>query len=432
MKEKDIDAAVGMTRKWDAREAGRDVARNTIKDLKTPPSFIVLFSTIHYKDHGGFEEFLKGVWDVIPEGTPLVGGTVVGFINNYGCYTRGACALAVSYPNMDVVLGLGKNTKRNPSKAAKKSAEMIKKGLKLSGYKNKFLLNFVSGPGVLKILGQGAKKVIDSGFMSKFITSALGVSQYIFQKGLGREDEVFEDIVQYLPEYRMILGTSFDDYKGLDNFQFFNDEIFTNAVVNFGLMSDLNLNVCTTHGMKHTGIKFEITKLSKDGHIIHEISNKPARKELSRVLHWPEGFLNEKTMALTIPYYPISLKRHGREVPVVMPFALKESIMTPCVIDKGEVSLLTVSGNNLVDAIKSNLASFSDIEPEFGLCSTCMTILDTLGYKIDIIREVMMEKLKEKPFIMFFCAGEGTYSPDNNITYANMSYNTAIFGLNKN
>ena len=100
-----------MSRKWDAREAGREVARNTIKKLDAPPDFFLLFSTIHYKDHGGFEEFLNGVYDVLPKGTPLVGGTVVGFMNNFGTFTRGTSALAVSYSNMDVTVGIGKNPK---------------------------------------------------------------------------------------------------------------------------------------------------------------------------------------------------------------------------------------------------------------------------------------------------------------------------------
>ena len=75
--------------------------------------------TIHYEKHGGFEEFIAGVWDVLPKGTPLVGGTVAGFMNNYGCYTRGCTAIAVSYPNMDVAVGIGHNTKRNPKKTKK-------------------------------------------------------------------------------------------------------------------------------------------------------------------------------------------------------------------------------------------------------------------------------------------------------------------------
>jgi len=430
MKKQEVDAAVGMTRKWDAREAGREVARNTIKQLNSPPNFFLLFSTIHYRDHGGFEEFLNGVWDVLPKGTPLVGGTVAGFVNNYGCYARGAAALAVSHSNMNVVLGIGKNTKRNPKRAAKHSSEMIKKGFAESKYKNNFLLNFVSGASVMKIPGQGYTRVVDSGLMSKFVMQAFGMSQYLLQKGVGREDEILEEFVKKLPDYHMILGTSIDDHKGISNYQFFNDEIFTNSVVNLGVATDLYLDICTTHGMKKTDIKFEITKLSKNKHIIHEINNKPAVSELYRILNWPEGFLNDKTMTHTIIFYPISLKRHDREVPVVMPFILKDSIMTPCVIDDGEVSILTVSGKNLVNAVKDNLRFFDGIQPEFGLCSTCMTILDTLGYKTQIIREEMLNYFKEKPFIMFFCAGEGTYSPTKKITYANMSFNTAVFGYN--
>ena len=85
MFESDFEAAVGMSRKWDAREAGREVAQSTIEKLNHPPKFLILFSTIHYEKHGGFEEFLNGVWDILPKETVLVGGTVAGFINKYGC-----------------------------------------------------------------------------------------------------------------------------------------------------------------------------------------------------------------------------------------------------------------------------------------------------------------------------------------------------------
>lgn len=426
-----VEACLGVSEKWDAREAGREVAVTALKNLTRPPDFFLLFSTIHYEKHGGFQEFLNGVWEVLPKGTPLVGGTVVGFMNNYDCYTHGATALAVSYPDMDIAIGYGKNTKRNPKRAARQCAEMIKNGFATSTYKNKFLLNIISGPLLMKVPGQGDKKIIDSGFMSKFINIAFGMMQLI-QKGLGREDEIFEELVKNLSDYHMILGTSLDDYKALSNYQFVNDKILTNSIVNLGITTDLNLDVCTTHGMKETDIKFEITKLSKNKHIIHEINNKPAVPELLRLLNWPKEFLNEKTMAHTILYYPISLKRHDREVPMVMPFILKDSIMIPCVIDDGKVSILTVSGRNLVNAMKYNLQTFNEIQPEFGLCSCCITILLTLGYKIEILRKEMLECFKDKPFIMFWCAGEGSYSPKKNMTYANMSFNTAIFGYNKN
>lgn len=428
MIESKIEAAVGMSRKWGAREAGREVAETTIKNLSRPPSFFLLFSTIHYEKHGGFQEFLDGVWDVLPKGTPLVGGTVVGFMNNFGSYTRGATALAVSYPHMDVVVGVGKNTKRNPKKAAKQCARMIQDGFMDSKYKNKFLLNIVSGPKVPNIPGVGRKKIIESGLASKLAMQAFSISQTLLQKGVGREDEVFEELVKELPDYHMVLGTSVDDYKGITNYLFFNDAILSNSVVNLGISTDLNLNICTTHGMKRTGITFNITKLSKDKHIIHEINDKPAVQELHKLLNWPEGFLSEETMLSKILYYPFSLKRGHREVPVVMTVIIEDSIVTPCMVDEGEVSILTVNGKNLVNAMKENLNHFDNLRPEFGLCSACLTIPQTLGYKVNMIKNDISDYFNDKPFLIFWCAGEGTYSPTKDIIYANMSYNTAIFG----
>lgn len=424
---KDVDAAVGMSRLWDARKAGREVARQAIKDLKQPPSFFVLFSTIHYKDHGGFEQLLAGVWEVLPKGTPLVGGTVAGFMNNFGCYTHGCTALAVCCEQMDVAVGVGRNTKRNPKRAARQCARMIQSGLQHSKYDNKFLLNLVSGPETMKIPGQGYKKVVDSGFMSRFVSFAFGMSQFLLQKGPGREDEIFEELVKEMPESKILLGTTMDDYKWIDNYQFVNDKILTNSSLIVGLSTNYMFDVYTTHGMKETDIKFDITKLSRNGHIIHKINNKPALQELQKLLNWPDGFINEKTMAHTILYYPISLKRHGRQVPAVMPTFLKDSILTPCIVDKGEISILTVSGKDLIKAIGFNLSHFKDIEPEFGLFSSCMTILQTLGNNISIVQKEISNSFNGKPFVMFFCAGEGTYSLENNIIYANMSFNSAIF-----
>ena len=425
-----LEAAIGMSRKWDAREAGREVAETAIQQLSRPPDFFLLFSTIHYEKYGGFQEFLNGVWDVLPKGTPLVGGTVTGFMNNYGCFSRGASGIAVSSSSLDVAVGLGRNTKRNPKKAAKQCAEMIQDTLKESPFQNKFLLNFISGPVMPSIPGVGQKKYIRSGFVSKFALQALGLSQTLVQKGLGREDEIFEETVQQLPEYQMILGTSMDDYKGIRNYQFFNDKLLTNTIVNLGVATDLDLNVRTTHGMKKTDLHFTITKLGARNHAICKINNKPAVPELLRLLQWPEGFLTEETMSHTILYYPISLKRRGREVPIVMPVIIKDSILVPCIIDDGDVSILTVSGKDLINAVQENLHFFDGIQPEFGLFSACMTILQTLGDKTTMLHKELCRYFKQKSFLLFYSAGEGTYSPTTDMTYANMSFNTAVFGHN--
>jgi len=425
------NVAIGLSRKWDAREAGREVARLTLKELSRPPKCFLLFATIHYVDNGGLDELLNGVWDVLPEGTPLIGGTVPGFINNFGCFTRGATAMAVSHSDVDVAVGCGHNTKRNPRKAVEKSTTMLRNEFASSEYVNKFMLNFVSGPQLLSIPGIGYKKVITSGIISSVIRSVFNVSHLLFQKGIGREDEILEQAVKSLPDYHMILGTSMDDYKGIRNFQFINTEVVTNSLVNLGISTDMMIDVKTTHGMKKTELNFDITKLSRNRHFIHSINNKPAIKELSRLLNWPEDFVSDKTLFNTILYYPISFHYNGREVPVVMPAVFKDSIMAPCMIDDGEVSILTVDGKSLISSFKECLQKLDITHPEFGLFSTCVTIMQTLGYKINVFREEIIRYLGGKPFIMFFSAGEGSYSPKKNLTYANMSFNSAIFGYGR-
>ena len=387
-----MKAAIGLSRKWDAYEAGREVAKDALDKLGTNPDFLLLFSTIHYKDHGGFKEFLRGVWDILPEGTPLIGGTVTGFIIPRGCYARGATALAVSYEKMDVAIGYGTETKRNPEKAAENCARMIKKHMDKSTYKSRFLFNFISGPVTFKM------------------------------PGLGREDEIFEKIAKKFQEYKMVLGTSMDD-KGFTNYQFFGNKVLSNSIVSLGIATDMNVEVSTTHGMKKSRISFEITKTTREGYIIEEINGKPAGPELYRILNWPKNFLKEGTIH-KILYYPLLLRKGDKEIPTVISLMLKNYIITPYKVNKGRVWVLKVSGKSIIDAVKR---SVKNKNPEFGLFLTCVTILEALGHNADKIRDVLKKHFKDRPFIMLFCAGEGSYSKKSGIKYANMSYNVALF-----
>jgi hypothetical protein len=433
MIEPDLKASVGMSRKWDAREAGREVARKTIEKLETPPKFFILFSTIHYKKHGGFQELLNGVYDVLPESIPLIGGTVTGFMNNEGCFTRGTSSLAVSCPYMDVSIGYGKNTKRNPKKAAKKCSKMVKNGLKESNYQNKFLLNLISAGEIPNIAGLGRKKVIRSGF-TPMMSKMLGFSQYFLQKGAGRDDEVIQEIINECPDYYMLGGGTYDDGSGLENYQFFNKDVLKTSVVSLGIKTKYSLNVLTTHNMKKSDINFKITKISKDGRSILEINGKPATTELLRLMSWPEDFINDKTWYKIAYHFPLGF-RINQEVnefaPRVIAVILGESLITTISSMDPDASVLTIDGRNLLKTIDDNLENYQ-ISPSFGLISSCTTRLITMGDKIYQARDKISSFFNNKPFLVFYVGGESTYSPDNGLKFVNMSFNTAIFWNNQN
>ncbi|MBN2600293.1 MAG: hypothetical protein JXA75_07110 [Candidatus Thermoplasmatota archaeon] len=425
----EIESAVGMSRKWDARTAGREVAETAIQKLSRPPDFFLLFSTIHYESHGGFQELLNGVYDVIPENTPLVGGTVTGFLNNYGCFAHGVTSMAISSTDMDIAIGLGMNTKRNPKKAARQCATMIKKGLNNSSYENKFLLNLISAGELPDMPLFRGKKIIRPGLSTKAILRFFGFSQYVLQKGSGRDDEVMEEITRQLPDYHMLGGGTLDGRATLRNFQFFNKKILRNSVVSLGIRTRYNVDVQTTHNMKKTGIHFKITKTSKDGRIIHEINGKPAASEFIRLLGWPKDFLNEETWFKTNFYFPLGfhIKKDSSEFgPRVIGPILGESLTTTIRSKDPDASILTIDGRSLLETIDHNLSTFPNV-PAFGLISSCTTRLETMGDKIYQAQNRIQKYFDKQPFIVFYVGGESTYSPEKGLNYVNMSFNSAIF-----
>lgn len=260
-----------------------------------------------------------------------------------------------------------------------------------------------------------------------------GFSQYVLQKGAGRDDEVMEEITKQLPDYNMLGGGTLDERATLRNFQFFNKQVLRNAVVSLGIKTRYNVDVQTTHNMKKTGINFKITKTSKDGRIIHEINGKPAASEFIRLLGWPKDFLNEETWFKTNFYFPLGFHTKGDSHefgPRVIGPILGESLTTTIRSKDPDASILTIDGRSLLEAIDQNLSSFTNA-PEFVLISSCTTRLETMGDKIYQSQNRILKYFDKKPFIVFYVGGESTYSPEKGLNYVNMSFNSAIFWKDK-
>ncbi|RLF41811.1 MAG: hypothetical protein DRN12_02230 [Thermoplasmata archaeon] len=427
----ELKAGVGLSRKWDAREAGREVAETTLEKLDGEnPKFFLLFSTIHYEKYGGFQELLNGVWDVLPEGTPLVGGTVLGFANNFGCYTRGASALAVSYKNMDVAMGYGKKSKNAPIEASNECAEMIDSHLKTSQYRNAFLLNLISGPELFNFPGMGQKKIIESKTTANMGISFMKLAQRTTGKGLPRDDEILKNLTKKLPEYSILSGVLLDDFKFLRNYQFYDHQILINSLVGLGLKTDLSLGVNTTHGMLERGDNFKITKVDFNGWLIKEINNKPAWPEFLRLLGWNKEILSDENKFIErMMYSPLGFKREGQLYPAMPGIVLGDSMMTVVRSQEGDIaSIMYINGELLLQAVKKNLEPYQNWKPSFALFSSCITRLITLGKNIYYEQNALVQHFQDTPFLVFYVSGEGTYSSERkHLIYSDMSFNSAVF-----
>jgi len=429
MIEPKFEAAVGMSRKWDAREAGREVAHSAIEKLSHPPDFFLLFSTIHYDKYGGFQEFLNGVWEVLPKGTPLVGGTVAGFINPQGSFTRGATALAVSYDDMDVAIGIGFKTKKNPQKAAKDCCKMIKKELKNSLYKNNLLFEFISGGKIPQFPGIGRRRVIKSGLVSKMATKLSNFSLKVLQYGVGREEEILDSLSHELPDYTIIGGSSIDNNNMKENFQFFGEKLYTNSIVALGVKTNQNVDINTTYGLKETGIKIKITKKSGHDRVIHEIDGYPALEGFLKKMSWPYDFIDERLYRKTF-FTPFGFWKEDLLFPNVIGLILGKDINVGYKIEENELHLLSASGKSLINAVDENLQEFKDNENQLGIIIACAAQLEALGANIFTVREKLINFFDEVPFLLVYVGGEDTYSAKKGKRHINESFN--VLTLSKN
>jgi hypothetical protein len=350
-------------------------------------------------------------------------------MNNYGCYARGATAIAVSSSEMDVAIGFGKNTKRNPKNAAQSCSKMIKKNLEKSKYSNKFIINLISASELPEMQSIGRKKIIDSGLTPKALMKLYTFSQKVLQKGAGRDDEIVKEMINNFPNYHMIGGGTIDNGAGIISYQFFNKDVLNNAVVSLAINTNNSLDVLTTHNMKKTGIEFEISKTNKDGRIIQEINGKPAFSELLNLLNWSRDLINEDNWLQTSFYFPIGSYYSNSKTsfgPRVIGFVLGESLVTGFGSNDINASILTIDGRGLLETIDKNLGSYSK-PPSFGIIASCTTRLETMGDKLYYARDRILKYFNDKPFIVFYVGGESTYSPEKGFTYINMSFNSALF-----
>jgi hypothetical protein len=416
-----LEASIGHSRKWDAYDAGREVAETAIKNLKHPPSFFVVFSTMHYRKNGGFRRFLDGIWEILPEETPLIGGTVAGFINNYGSFSRGASALAVSYPNMDVAIGIGKQTKLHPKKAAKDCSLMVKKSLETSKLKNKFLINIISGPTVPfeKI------NVVKSKFLGK-MAAQVGYKMFsIMGAGVGKEEEIIDEMASLLKDYYIIGGSTLDSGKMFHNYQFVDDQVHTNSIVALGCTTDLDIFMKSEIGVHETNKTFNITGLTAHNRIIKEIDNKPAKEEFLKAI----GIIEDQFVELgpfyyrTSNYFPITFEEDDKFTSGIAGF-LGDYVALGYKARGKKVRLLSITGEEIINLIHDTFKDFDTNRCPFVFIPCSFILPNTLGSKTNLIKNKLEEHIDGIPYLMILTVNENAGTPTEPACARVYSFNT--------
>lgn len=417
--------AVGTSIQKDAYSAGKEVAEKTLEKLGCKPDLFLLFATEQYDDNGGFEEFLRGIWRVLPEDTQLAGGTVIGFLNNDGCYALGATALAINYPNMNISIGHGQNTKRNPKKAANKCFKMIKKQEK-NQYSEKIIMSFISATKNPKISLPGVQDLsfINSRILARLSLFMMSFFQKFLKKGIGKEHELLEEIIKKLPNYNIIHASMANGAPYLRNFQFLNKNVFKDDAVMVAIESDMSFHLDFSTGAKKSDIQFKITKISKNKKIIKKINNKPAFGEFLKIMDWTEKTTGDFKWTERGIKYPIAFEKNSKIILRPILLIMGDFMGAISKIEDKNVFVADMDSDSIVNATDEVL---KPKKPIVGFFSSCLSQRDFLAIKVFQVQEKLKKYFQEKPFLLIYAGGEAIYKPNESLYYLNQSLSSAIF-----
>lgn len=421
MGKNDFQTVVEMSRKFNAREAGQDVAKKTLNKLEHSPNFILLFSTIHYDNHGGFQELLNGVWDILPEHTPLIGGTIAGFMNQYGCFTRGVAILAVWSKDIDVEVGVGHNTKRNPKKAVNECFSNFNKD---DNDFNEFFIEVVSGPEIPNFPKIGRQTVVKSktgGAALAKILPMLSVSNM----GIDRADEILNQIVIKNSNSKLIGVVCLDDRRLFKNYQFLNKDVLKEALCLLRIRSRLNFKLNTAFGLKKKeGVKVDID-IGNDKHLISKINNNQATEELYRII----GIDSENVGMIDrfysqAFYYPFGYDRDNFIHACMLGGILGEKVYFANQVNDKKLSLYELTGKQILKSTEDLFSNLSE-NTSINFSVMCETYIETMGRHIYKIYDMIKYKT-QKPFLIVFAGGESIYYGDGTPHHLYESLNNLI------
>ena len=267
----------------------------------------------------------------------------------------------------------------------------------------------ISGPTV----PFGKINVIKSKFLG-WIISHIGYSIFsLLGAGVGKEDEVIDKLVSFMSEYYIIGGSSMDSGKMFHNYQFIENQVYSNSIVAIGCSIDLSIFLKSMIGLHKTDKIFEITDTISNGRIITKMDNKPAKEQfLSRI-----GIIEKQFKDLgpfyyrTSNYFPITFEENPKYTSGVAGF-LGDYIALGYKARGNKVRLLSMTGEEIMDVIDTTFHDFNKNSFPFAFISCSSILANTLGAKTYNVKKKLEEYIKDVPYLMILTINENAGTPD--------------------
>lgn len=400
-----IKAGVGVSDNPKGIDAIKEALKKSLEDISNP-KFSIIFTSIHYEKE--LKTMLSTAKKILPD-TEMIGCTGAAILVPSGVYTRGVGILSVS-GDIDIGVGLGQNSRLEPVKAGNAAMNDALKSLQKSKYKKKYAILFVSGMKFPNIPGMKA-------MMKMSITKKMfgPICNLMAKMGTGpaRYEEVLEGAFENNKKIPIVGAGSFDDFKGVKNFQFLNEGVYTDSVVALVIASNKKINIAFKHGLKPTGKKMKITNAK--GSLAFEINNKPAWQGFKEVYGIPDELEDKwknNPVGMTIYEVPAEKDKNNNYWIIAPLCVVGDAILFAKNVEEKTLYICRGSGKEILDAAKdvANRAT-KNINPAFALIFSPVPRIMAMMEKIDVERRYIKEYLKNKPFLGFYCCASEVALP---------------------
>ena len=364
-----IKAGVGRSNNPDATKAGAEAAKQALSQTGNKADLVIVFSTVAYDQ----EKMLEGVRSISKE-IPLVGCSDSGEITTEGPVSKYVAVMAISADKMKFTIGVGKGVGADSHKAGAQVAKDVEKKAEED------ISLFVMLPEGL--LGNGSAIV-------------RGV-----QEVLGKN-------------FPIMGGSAGDDFAFKKTYQYYNDQVLTDAVVGVGLSGEVSWGVGVRHGWEPIGLPMKVTKA--EGAKLIEVNNRPALSIYEDYFGKKAEELIKEPIARMAYTYPLGMSVEGSPELLIRDVVIaneKGEITCAAEIPEGsEIRLMLGDFDKAIQAAKEAaegaLAQLEGAKPKvifvFDCMARCKLLGPRIGEEIIAIQEVLG---KEVPLIGFYTYGE--------------------------
>jgi len=367
-----LQVGVGKSDGVDAHVVGAEAAQEALKEFGLRQvDLVIVFASVGYQQ----KDVLRGVRSVTG-GALLIGSSTAGEITTVGSAKRpSVVVMATSSDTVKFYADIGEGIAEDPTAAGRQVADRVKE--KSGGSLRLFILfsDVLAGDGAALVRG------------------------------------VLESLGKHFP---LVGGASADNYEFERSYQYFNETVYSGAVVGLGLEGNFKFGIGVKHGWTPVGVPFKVT--SSEGPVVHEIDNKPAINVYEEHLG-KENILELRNtkLAKIAAAYPLGVKVEGSEELLIrVPLSVDEggSITCTAEIEKdSEVRLMVGSREAAVTVARGAgiraIDQLEGAEPKAAFVFDSAARGQIFGDKADEEIKAIQESIGSTvPLIGFYAYGE--------------------------